>query len=63
MTTYSSAIIPSPDEAFPFIAVITDQSGTVIGEIPVRTEADGAAIIEEALKELEARGWEGQKDS
>jgi hypothetical protein len=60
---YSSAIIPSPDETFPFIAVITDDAGTVVGEIPVRTEADGAAIIEEALKELQARGREGQKYS
>jgi hypothetical protein len=58
MATYSTAIIPSPDEDFPFIAIVTDETGTVVSEVPVRTEADGAAMLEEALKELAAKDRE-----
>ena len=53
MATYTGAVIPSPNEDFPFIAVVTDESGTVVSEVPVRTKADGEAMIVEALKELE----------
>jgi hypothetical protein len=63
MPTYTSAIIPSPNEDFPFIAVITDETGTVVSEIPVRTEADGAAMIEEALKELKDHDREAGRSS
>jgi hypothetical protein len=63
MPTYTSAIIPSPDEDFPFIAIVTDETGTVVSEIPVRTEADGAAMIEEALKELKDHDREAGRTS
>jgi hypothetical protein len=53
MATYTGAVIPSPNEDFPFIAVVTDETGTVVSEVPVRTKADGEAMIVEALKELE----------
>ncbi len=53
MATFTGAVIPSPNEDFPFIAVVTDESGTVVSEVPVRTQADGEAMIVEALKELE----------
>jgi hypothetical protein len=53
MATYTGAVIPSPNEDFPFIAVVTDDTGTVVSEVPVRTQADGEAMIVEALKELE----------
>ncbi|MET0431435.1 MAG: hypothetical protein ABWZ86_03060 [Hyphomicrobium sp.] len=60
MPAYSSAIIPSPNDDFPFIAVVTDEAGTIVSEIPVRTEADGAAVIENALKELHEHDQEGR---
>jgi hypothetical protein len=53
MATYTGAVIHSPNEDFPFIAVVTDETGTVVSEVPVRTKADGEAMIVEALKELE----------
>lgn len=53
MATFTGAVIPSPNEDFPFIAVVTDETGTVVSEVPVRTQADGEAMIVEALKELE----------
>ena len=53
MATYTGAVIPSTNEDFPFIAVVTDESGTVVSEVPVRTKVDGEAMIAEALKELE----------
>jgi|APFre7841882630_1041343.scaffolds.fasta_scaffold468469_2 hypothetical protein len=53
MATYTGTVIPSPNEDFPFIAVVTDETGTVVSEVPVRTQADGEAMIVEALKELE----------
>ena len=52
---YTSEIIASPNEDFPFMAVITDGAGNVVGEYPVRTEADGQAKIAEMLRDLEER--------
>lgn len=52
MPTYTGAVIPSPNEDFPFIAVVTDETGTVVSEMPVRTESDGEAMLVRALKEL-----------
>jgi hypothetical protein len=34
------------------MAIITDESGTVVSECPVRTKADGEAKIMEMLREL-----------
>jgi hypothetical protein len=59
MGRYTGAVIPSPNEDFPFIAVVTDPSGTVVSEVPVRTEADGEAMIAEAIKELEDHDRQG----
>ena len=53
MATFTGAVIPSPNLDFPFIGVVTDETGTVVSEVPVRTQADGEAMIVEALKELE----------
>jgi len=52
MATYTGAVIPSPNKDFPFIAVVTDETGTVVSEVPVRTKADGEAMIVAALEEL-----------
>jgi hypothetical protein len=34
-------LIASANDDFPFMAIITDESGTVVSECPVRTKADG----------------------
>ena len=52
---YSSEVIASSNEDFPFLAVITDSAGDVVGEFPVRTEADGQAKIAEMLRDLKER--------
>jgi hypothetical protein len=52
MPRYTTAVIPSPNEDFPFIAVVTDETGAMVSEVPVRTWADGEAMLVEALKEL-----------
>lgn len=52
MAIYSGEVIDSPQEDFPFMAIISDETGTVVGEFPVRTRTDGEARIVEALKEL-----------
>ena len=56
MPTYTGAVIDSDEDGFPFLAVITNENGEVIGSYPVRTKADGEAAIAEALKELKDRG-------
>lgn len=63
MPTYTGAVIPSPNEDFPFIAVVTDESGTVVSEVPVRTQADGEAMLVEALKELHDHDREAGKSA
>ena len=52
MATYQGEVIASTNDDFPFIAVVTDETGTVVSEVPVRTRADGEAMIVEALREL-----------
>ena len=53
MAIYTGEVIANTNQDFPFIAVITDETGSVVGEFPVRTEADGEAKIMEALRGLE----------
>ena len=53
MPTYTGEVRTNTDEDFPFIAIIVDENGTLVGDIPVRTWADGEAAIVDALKELE----------
>ena len=68
MPTYSGEVVPIidddsaigvvSDDDFPFLAVVSDQDGNVVAQFPVRTEADGAAKIEEAIAELNRRAGE-----
>ena len=53
MTTYTSDVIPTEDDDFPFMAIVTDAAGTVVGEYPVRTQADGEAKVMEMLRDLQ----------
>ena len=55
MAIYTGDVITSSNPDFPFIAVVTDDAGNVVGEFPVRTQADGEAKIMETLRELEAQ--------
>ena len=55
MAIYTGDVITSSNPDFPFIAVVTDDTGNVVGEFPVRTQADGEAKIMETLRELEAQ--------
>ncbi len=58
MATYTGDVIATEDDDFPFMAIITDEEGTVVGERPVRTEADGEAMVMELLRELHEQGPE-----
>jgi hypothetical protein len=70
MAVYTGTVIPIKDDDtaigvvsdddFPFLAIVSDQEGTVVAQFPVRTEADGAAKVEEAIAELNKRDAEGQ---
>ena len=53
MALYKGEVVASTNDDFPFAAVISDENGTVVGEFPVRTEADGQAKIIEVLKDLQ----------
>ena len=55
MTIYAGEVHDSPNQDLPFVAVIKDESGKVIGEYPVRTVADGEAKIVEVLKGMEGK--------
>jgi hypothetical protein len=55
MATYTGAVIPSDEDGFPFLAVITNEAGDLIGSYPVRTMTDGEAALADALKELKER--------
>ena len=59
MAIYKGDVIDSPLEDFPFMAIIYDETGTVVGEFPVRTRTDGEAKVAEALKELQEHDKEG----
>lgn len=58
MVTYTSDVIGTQDDDFPFMAIITDEAGLVVGEYPVRTQADGEAKIMEMLRELQLQELE-----
>ena len=70
MAVYTGAVIPIKDDDtaigvvadddFPFLAIVSDQDGNVVAQFPVRTEADGAAKVNEAIAELTKRDDEGQ---
>ena len=70
MAVYTGAVIPITDDDtaigvvsdddFPFLAIVSDQEGTVVAQFPVRTEADGHAKVEEAIADLNKRDVEGQ---
>ena len=50
---YAGEVIASvADNDFPFVAVISDENGQVVGEFRVRTQADGEAKIAEVLADL-----------
>ena len=53
MPKYSGEVRTNTDDDFPFIAIVVDEKGNLVGDIPVRTRADGEAAIVEAIKELE----------
>jgi hypothetical protein len=53
MPAYTSNVIATEDDDFPFMAIITDETGTVVGEQPVRTQADGEAKVMDMLRELQ----------
>lgn len=52
MAIYKGEVVASTDEDFPYAAVISDDTGKVVGEFPVRTIADGEAKIVEVLADL-----------
>ena len=70
MAVYTGAVIPIKDDDtaigvvsdddFPFLAIVSDQDGNVVAQFPVRTEADGAAKVDEAIADLNKRDVEGQ---
>lgn len=49
MPTYNSKVIEQSSEIFPFLAVVTDDKGSIVVEIPARTKAAGEATIVDAL--------------
>lgn len=55
MATYTGEVIATTDDDFPFMAIITDDAGEVIGEFLVRTIADGEAKVAEMLQELQSK--------
>lgn len=63
MATYTGDVIVTTDDDFPFMAIITDENGTVVGEQPVRTQADGEAKIIEMLRELHDQEIEAETEA
>ena len=60
MAKYFGEVVQGSDDDFPFIAMISDQDGNVVGEFPARTRADGEAKIEggaDRSEEEVLRGW------
>ena len=53
MPIYKGEVVASSDEDFPYAAVISDDTGKVVGEFPVRTIADGEAKIVEVIADLQ----------
>lgn len=62
MPTYTSNVIASDNDDFPFMAIISDGSGTVVSECPVRTKADGEAKIAEMLRNLKSHEVQAKAD-
>ena len=54
MATFKGEVIETDDDDFPFMAIVSDETGTVVGETPVRTQTDGEAKLVEMLQELAA---------
>ena len=54
MGTFKGEVIETDDDDFPFMAIVSDETGTVVGETPVRTQTDGEAKLVEMLQELAA---------
>lgn len=52
MAVYKGEVIATLDDDFPFMAIVSDETGTVVGETPVRTESDGEAKLVEMLQSL-----------
>ena len=52
MATYKGEVIATDDDDFPFMAIVSDETGTVVGEMPVRTQTDGEAKLVEMLQSL-----------
>lgn len=52
MATYTGEVIETDDDDFPFMAIVSDETGTVVGETPVRTQTDGEARLVEMLQSL-----------
>jgi hypothetical protein len=44
---------------FSYVAVVTDETGKVVREVPVPFEADGKDAVFEAIKELEEAAGKG----
>ena len=60
MTTYTGNVIDTTDDDFPFMAILTDEAGNVVGEFPTRTKADGEAKVMEMLRDLKDRERQSQ---
>ena len=56
MATYTGKVTELSSEVFPFLAVITDDKGSVVMEIPAHTKAAGEATIADALAEMTRNG-------
>jgi hypothetical protein len=63
MAIYIGEVVLGSEKDFPFIAMISDEDGNVVGEFPVRTRADGEAKIVEVLDELKRRADEDEANA
>lgn len=65
MPTYKGEVLadPDPETDFPFIAMITDDEGEIVGDFPVRTLADGEAKVAEVLASLRRLADEEAKNA
>ena len=53
---YNGAVLPGSSGPFPYIAVVTDNTGTAVRVIPVRSMPDGEEAVIEAIKDLDESG-------
>ena len=63
MALYVGEVVLGSDEDFPYVAMISDEDGNVVGEFPVRTRADGEAKIAEVMADLKKRAEQGDTDA